>query len=170
MDRSLTIITLLFLLCIALILFMLDMLIGPVLIPLKETLKILISGESVNSAWKTIIFDFRIPKAMTALLAGMALSVSGLQMQTVFRNPLAGPYVLGISSGASLGVAIVVLGFAPLFVQGMINPWQLGTDCGRLDRFGNNSLVDHCSFSEGEGYNDHFNSGYFVWQRRFSPC
>jgi iron complex transport system permease protein len=122
MDRSLTFIILLVLFCIALILFMLDLLIGPVSIPLKDTLKILFTGESVNSAWKTIIVDFRFPKATTALLAGMALSVSGLQMQTLFRNPLAGPYVLGISSGASLGVALVILGFAPLFDQGMVNP------------------------------------------------
>ena len=61
---------------------------------------------------ETIIYKFRIPKAITALTVGIALSVSGLQMQTVFRNPMAGPYVLGISSGASLGVAFVILGFS----------------------------------------------------------
>jgi iron complex transport system permease protein len=110
------------LLCLVLFLFMLDIFTGPVTIPLKEILDILFAGDSSHPVWRTIISDFRIPKALTALLAGAALSVSGLQMQTVFRNPLAGPYVLGISSGASLGVALVVLGFSPLFVQGSINP------------------------------------------------
>lgn len=60
---------------------------------------------------ETIILKFRIPKAITAILVGIALSMSGLQMQTIFRNPMAGPYVLGVSSGASLGVAIVIMGF-----------------------------------------------------------
>lgn len=69
---------------------------------------------------RTIVMKFRFPKAITALAAGIALSLSGLQMQTVFRNPMAGPYVLGISSGASLGVAIVILGFSPLFNTGSI--------------------------------------------------
>jgi hypothetical protein len=110
------------LLCLIVILFMLDILAGPVAIPLKEILHSLFSVDTSNPVWRTIISDFRIPKALTALLAGAALSVSGLQMQTVFRNPLAGPYVLGISSGASLGVALVVLGFSPLFVLGGINP------------------------------------------------
>ena len=108
--------------CLILFLFMLDILTGPVPIPLKEILHVLFAGDTSNPVWRTIVSDFRIPKALTAVLAGAALSVSGLQMQTVFRNPLAGPYVLGISSGASLGVAIVVMGFYPLFVQGSINP------------------------------------------------
>ena len=60
----------------------------------------------------TILMQFRLPKAITALLVGIALSISGLQMQTLFRNPMAGPYVLGLSSGASLGVAFVILGFS----------------------------------------------------------
>ena len=93
------------------IIFIVDLFLGSVAIPFKEILKILVSGKSENQVWATIIYDFRLPKAITAVLAGAALSVSGLQMQTIFRNPLAGPYVLGISSGASLGVAILVLGF-----------------------------------------------------------
>jgi iron complex transport system permease protein len=109
-------------LCLVLFLFVLDILTGPVAIPLRETLRILLAGDSSHTVWRTIVADFRLPKAITALLAGAALSVSGLQMQTVFRNPLAGPYVLGISSGASLGVAFVVMGFAPLFVLGGFNP------------------------------------------------
>jgi len=116
---------LLVLLCLFFALFILDILIGPVTIPIKDILEIITTGESMNPAWKTIIVGFRLPKAVTAVLAGMALSVSGLQMQTIFRNPLAGPYVLGISSGASLGVALVILGFPPLFAQGNINPLSI---------------------------------------------
>ena len=88
---------------------MLDVLIGSVAIPWNVTTSVF-SGRPVdNDVWKTILIDFRLPKAITALLAGVALSVSGLQMQTLFRNPLAGPYVLGVTSGASLGVALVLL-------------------------------------------------------------
>ena len=68
--------------------------------------------HSAESPLNTIIFSFRIPKALTAFTVGIALSLSGLQMQTLFRNPMAGPDVLGISSGASLGVAFVILGFS----------------------------------------------------------
>jgi iron complex transport system permease protein len=88
--------------------FCLDILLGSVKIPLAEIINI-ITGSSSNSTWATIITEFRIPKAITAVLAGSALSVCGLLMQTYFRNPLADPFVLGISSGASLGVALVVL-------------------------------------------------------------
>lgn len=70
----------------------------------------LTGGELSKKSWEIILFDYRIPKALTAILAGLALSLSGLQMQTFFRNPLAGPYVLGISSGAGLGVALLLLG------------------------------------------------------------
>src|SRR6185369_7616799 len=82
---------------------------GSVNIPLMDILKILIGGQPARATWATIVLDFRLPKALTALLAGAALGVSGLQMQTLFRNPLADSYVLGVSSGASLGVALVVL-------------------------------------------------------------
>jgi iron complex transport system permease protein len=97
--------------------FIIDLFVGSVKIPFKEIFKILLSGKSDNQIWLTIIYDFRLPKAITAVLAGAALSVGGLQMQTIFRNPLAGPYVLGISAGASLGVAILVLGFASHFTN-----------------------------------------------------
>ena len=89
--------------------FMVSLASGSVAIPPDEVVKILTGGESDKASWKTIVLRFRLPKAMTAVLAGAALAVSGLLMQTLFRNPLAGPYVLGLSSGASLGVAIVVL-------------------------------------------------------------
>jgi iron complex transport system permease protein len=83
--------------------------IGSVPIPLDQVLLILLGSEASQSTWTTIVLQFRLPKTIAALLAGVALSSSGLQMQTLFRNPLAGPYVLGISSGASLGVALVLL-------------------------------------------------------------
>lgn len=104
------------------ILFLLSLMLGPVKIPLKEVIQTLFTGQASREEWETIILSFRFPKALTAVFAGIALSVSGLQMQTVFRNPLAGPYVLGISSGASLGVAIVILGYTSLFGS-IMNVW-----------------------------------------------
>jgi iron complex transport system permease protein len=96
---------------LAVLLFLvLDLVLGSVNIPLAEVIKILTGQGSENIAWLRIVQNIRIPKAFTAILAGAALSVSGLQMQTLFRNPLAGPSVLGITSGASLGVAILMLG------------------------------------------------------------
>ena len=89
--------------------FLLSLLLGSVRIPLDEVLTILLGGEGSKASWTTIILKFRLPKATTAVLAGSALAVSGLQMQTMFRNPLAGPFVLGINSGASLGVALIIL-------------------------------------------------------------
>ncbi len=83
---------------------------GSVRIPLDAMVTILMGGEVQTATWATIVLKFRLPKALTAALAGGALSVAGLQMQTLFRNPLAGPSVLGINAGASLGVALVVLG------------------------------------------------------------
>lgn len=93
----------------AIILFILDILIGSVRIPPGEILRTVTGTDT--SQWSVIVLKFRIPKALTALIAGAALSVGGLQMQTIFRNPMAGPYVLGVSSGASLGVALVILGY-----------------------------------------------------------
>lgn len=92
-----------------LVLFVLDLIIGSVYISLKDVWGTLI-GSEVDTTTRLIVFDIRLMKAIVAVVAGVALSVSGLQMQTLFRNPLAGPYVLGISSGASLGVAIFILG------------------------------------------------------------
>lgn len=90
------------------LLFCLDLTVGSVGIPLGEVLLALTGGDCAPATAK-IVLNIRLVKALTALMAGAALTVSGLQMQTLFRNPLAGPYVLGISSGASLGVALVVL-------------------------------------------------------------
>lgn len=94
-------------------LFMMDLAVGAVQVPLRDVWNALTGGDCPAGTAK-IIINIRLVKAVVALLAGAALSVSGLQMQTLFRNPLAGPYVLGISSGASLGVALFILG-APMF-------------------------------------------------------
>lgn len=93
-------------------LFAVDLTVGGVAIPLPDVVKALTGGDCPPNTAK-IVINIRLVKAVVALFAGIALSVSGLQMQTLFRNPLAGPYVLGISSGASLGVALFILG-APL--------------------------------------------------------
>lgn len=90
------------------VLFFLDLVTGAVNIPVRDVWAALTGGDCPPATAK-IVLNIRLVKAVVALLAGAALSVSGLQMQTLFRNPLAGPYVLGISSGASLGVALVVL-------------------------------------------------------------
>ena len=92
---------------LTLFLFLLDLAVGAVAVPLGDVWAALTGGDCPRATAK-IILNIRLIKAVVALLAGAALSVSGLQMQTLFRNPLAGPYVLGISSGASLGVALVV--------------------------------------------------------------
>ncbi|MFK7812800.1 MAG: FecCD family ABC transporter permease [Maribacter sp.] len=94
--------------------FVLNISLGSVSIPFKNTLGEIFSGEIQKKSWHYIIWNYRIPKALTAILAGGALSLSGLLMQTLFRNPLAGPFVLGISSGASLGAALLIMG-ASLF-------------------------------------------------------
>lgn len=90
--------------------FILDIFLGSVNIKISD-----VAGAFLNNTGSeidTIILKFRLPKAVTAMIVGIALSLSGLQMQTLFRNPMAGPYVLGVSSGASLGVAIIILGFS----------------------------------------------------------
>lgn len=101
---------------LAVALFAVDLAVGSVAIPLREVWASLTGGEVAASTAK-IVRSIRLLKAVVALLAGAALAVSGLQMQTLFRNPLAGPYVLGISSGASFGVALLLLG-APMLGLG----------------------------------------------------
>ena len=78
-------------------------------IPVDQVLTILLGGEAEKRSWQTIVMDIRLPRVLTAMLVGTALGLAGLQMQTVFRNPLASPFTLGVSSGASLGVALVIL-------------------------------------------------------------
>jgi iron complex transport system permease protein len=97
------------LLAVLLVAFMFSLAFGSVRIPLDNIVRILLGGVPDRATWADIVFKFRLPKALTAMLAGAALAVSGLQMQTLFRNPLADPFILGVSSGASLGVALVIL-------------------------------------------------------------
>jgi iron complex transport system permease protein len=87
-----------------------SLMLGSVSIPLEKVLRILLGFTVEKQSWVTIVLQYRAPKVITALLAGSALAISGLMMQTLFHNPLADPYILGVSSGASLGVSIVVLG------------------------------------------------------------
>ena len=89
--------------------FVLDIALGPVQIPLPAVVKILLGQSTDTSAWAFIVRQIRLPKALTALAVGGGLAVSGLQMQTLFRNPLAGPSALGLTAGASLGVAAVMM-------------------------------------------------------------
>ncbi|NRR92221.1 iron ABC transporter permease [Winogradskyella undariae] len=107
--------------------FVLNISLGSISIPFSEVLKSLCSTTD-NDTWQVIIMEFRLPKALTAIMVGSGLGISGLLMQTLFRNPLAGPFVLGISSGASLGVAIVILGsglFGGLFATALIAKWSI---------------------------------------------
>ncbi len=101
---------------------------GSVDIPLKDIFNILLTKEATQESWQYIILEYRLPKVFTAIFTGSGLAVSGLLMQTLFRNPLAGPYVLGLSSGASLGVAIVIMG-ASVFGAGtaalLLSKWSL---------------------------------------------
>ena len=103
------------------LLFWADLAVGSVAIPLGEVWQGLWGSGAEGDAMAMIVRNFRLPKAVMALLAGAALSTVGLQMQTLFRNPLAGPYVLGVSSGASLGVSIMLMGL-PLLGIATSNP------------------------------------------------
>lgn len=111
-----------------LVLFFLNISLGSVSIPFKDIFNTLTGGLASKESWGTIILNFRLPKAITAILVGSGLSVAGLLMQTLFRNPLAGPFVLGISSGASLGVALLILGssfFGGFLATNSFSNWAL---------------------------------------------
>lgn len=119
---SFIILTAILLLC-----FVVNISLGSVSIPFSSIFESLF-GTSENNTWHVIVTKVRLPKAITAVLVGSGLGVSGLLMQTLFRNPLAGPFVLGISSGASLGVALVILGsglFGGLFATILISKWSI---------------------------------------------
>jgi iron complex transport system permease protein len=105
------------LLCVLISLFITNLLLGSIYIPAKYILSIISGNILQNETWNTIIIQSRLPRALGATIAGAALSVSGLLMQVLFRNPLAGPYILGISSGAGLGVALVTLGTASIGIS-----------------------------------------------------
>ncbi|AQS93471.1 iron ABC transporter [Polaribacter sp. BM10] len=113
---------------VLLLLFILNISFGSVSIPIKDILNILFTNNATKESWQIIIINFRLPKAITAVLVGSGLSVAGLLMQILFRNPLAGPFVLGISSGASLGVALLILGsslFGGYFLTNSFSNWSL---------------------------------------------
>ncbi|WP_215226017.1 iron chelate uptake ABC transporter family permease subunit [Echinicola shivajiensis] len=114
---------------LVLCLFLINIAVGSVYIPFGELLGGLFGSPMTKPSWSTILFDYRVPKALTAIIVGISLSLSGLQMQTFFRNPLAGPYVLGISSGAGLGVAILILG-------GSAFGWSLASNAGNYLTWG----------------------------------
>ena len=108
--------------------FLVNLSIGSVSIPINEIFSEFFGKGASKESWRYILMDYRLPKALTALIAGGALSVSGLLMQTLFRNPLAGPFVLGLSSGASLGVAFLILGagtFGGILGAALLSPWSL---------------------------------------------
>ena len=102
---------------------MADLALGSVHIPFTSIIDILLGNEAEKESWNIILLSSRLPRAIAAILAGSALAVSGLQMQTLFRNPLAGPYILGISSGAGLGVAVFIMGFSVLGISLSSSVW-----------------------------------------------
>lgn len=105
-----------------LLLLLLNISLGSVSIPIKDVFNSLIGENSSKETWNYIIINYRLPKAITAIVVGIGLSISGLLMQTLFRNPLAGPDVLGLSSGSSLGVATIVMGaaFLPMALSSIL--------------------------------------------------
>ncbi|MBB6680104.1 iron ABC transporter permease [Aequorivita sp. 609] len=108
--------------------FLVNLSMGSVSIPLTEIISVFVGNGATKATWEYILIDYRLPKAFTAMLAGGGLAISGLLMQTLFRNPLAGPFVLGLSSGASLGVAILILGasaFGGFFGTMLLSQWSL---------------------------------------------
>ncbi len=122
--------SILFLTISTILFFSLDLFLGSVHIPFKNILSIVLNNTPEKESWGIIILESRLPKAIAALLCGGALSVCGLQMQTLFRNPLAGPYILGISSGAGLGVAIFIMGLSFLGISN--SGISLSTDSGLI--------------------------------------
>ncbi len=108
--------------------FFINISLGSVYIPLKAIFNSLIGNTTTQETWQYIILNYRLPKALTAIIVGSGLGISGLLMQTLFRNPLAGPFVLGISSGASLGVALIILGsgiFGGVLASLFVTKWGI---------------------------------------------
>ncbi|MFV0541738.1 MAG: FecCD family ABC transporter permease [Aestuariibaculum sp.] len=116
------------LLLVLLLCFFMNISLGSVFIPINEVFRSLLSISTNEETWQHIILNYRLPKAITAILVGSGLGISGLLMQTLFRNPLAGPFVLGISSGASLGVAVLIMGaglFSGIFANVLMSKWSV---------------------------------------------
>lgn len=116
------------LLIVVLLTALINISLGSVNIPLNDIFAAFFAETSGNESWRYIILEYRLPKVITAILSGSGLAVSGLLMQTLFRNPLAGPYVLGLSSGASLGVALILMGatlFGGALTGFLLSKWSL---------------------------------------------
>ncbi len=116
------------LILVLLLCFCTNISLGSVLIPFKDVFNGLIGHPTENVAWQHIIHEYRLPKAFTAIIVGSGLGISGLLMQTLFRNPLAGPFVLGITSGSSLGVALVIMGasfFGGALAGVLVSKWSI---------------------------------------------
>lgn len=108
--------------------FLINLSVGSVSIPFDEIISVFFGNGASKETWRYILLDYRLPKAITAMIAGGGLAISGLLMQTLFRNPLAGPFVLGLSSGASLGVAFLILGasaFGGILGSLLLSQWSL---------------------------------------------
>src|SRR5690606_2316654 len=117
-----------FLFVVLVAMFFVNLAMGSLSIPVSEVFSVLFQGEASKPSWEYIVLGFRFPKAIVAILTGISLPIAGMLMQSLFRNPMAEPYVLGLSSGASLGVALVVLGagFLPLGIQQYVtSPYSL---------------------------------------------
>lgn len=119
MNNSKTYSIFIFLSIVLVAMFFVNLAVGSLAIPVSEVFSVLFKGEAGKPSWEYIVLGFRLPKAIVAILTGISLPIAGMLMQSLFRNPMAEPYVLGLSSGASLGVALVVLGagFLPLGIQ-----------------------------------------------------
>lgn len=127
-NRKKYIIPILILILVVFFTMLLNISLGSVNIPVKDVFASLFGLDVDKETWRYIILNYRLPKAMTAIIAGSGLALSGLLMQTLFRNPLAGPYVLGLSSGASLGVAFLFMGaslFGGTLGAVFLNGWSL---------------------------------------------
>lgn len=118
--------------CALAVTFLADLALGSVTIPPAGVFAALTGGEPADPVWTRIVLSLRLPRALTASLAGAALAVSGLQMQTLFRNPLAGPFVLGVNAGASLGVALVVLATGGLGGAWLLSSVEVASDVGTV--------------------------------------
>ena len=113
---------------VLIICFFTNISLGSIYIPIKSVFHSLIGSTNEPETWLNIVQNYRLPKAITAIIVGSGVGISGLLMQTLFRNPLAGPFVLGISSGASLGVALVILGtglFGGVFASIFLSKWGI---------------------------------------------
>ncbi len=113
--------------------FLINLSVGSVSIPFREIISVFSGNGASKETWRYILMDYRLPKAITAMIAGAGLATSGLLMQTLFRNPLAGPFVLGLSSGASLGVAFLILGasaFGGIFGSLLLSQWSMVVAAG----------------------------------------